>query len=92
MTLPVLLLGLVIALLVGALYHSLRDGGGWRFLFYLALSTVGGAAGQWLGVMRGWSLYKIGALDIGLGLAGSITILLLGDWLSRIESKDQKGV
>lgn len=92
MTLPVILFGLVIALLVGALFHSLRGGGGWRFLFYIALSIAGFAAGQWIGIMRGWSLFKFGALDIGMGLVGSLTVILLGDWLSRIESKDQKGV
>ncbi|MBI5825384.1 MAG: hypothetical protein HZB18_15255 [Chloroflexi bacterium] len=92
MTLPVVLLGLVIALLVGFLFHTLRGGSGLRLLLYLALSVLGFALGQWVSMAGGWKLYLLGALDVGLGVIGSILLLAAGDWLSRIETKNKSGV
>lgn len=85
MTLPLTLFALLIALLVGALFHILRGGSGWRLLLYFALSILGFAIGQALSMWRGWHLLTFGALDIGVGVIGSLIFLALGDWLSRIE-------
>jgi len=87
MTLPSLLLGLLMALLIGAIFHLLRGGGLGRFLLYLALSVAGFVAGHLLGEWRGWILFPIGPLDAGLAIVGSLAFLGLGDWLSRIEIK-----
>ena len=92
MTLPALLLALLITLLCGALFHMLRGGSGWRLLLYLGLSTLGFALGQWLSMWLGWSLFMFGALDIGMGVIGSVAILALGEWLSRIEVQKESGV
>jgi hypothetical protein len=92
MTLPSLLLGLVIALMLGALFHAVRGGSGWRLLFYFGVSVFGFASGQWLGFQFGWVFYKFGALDIGLGLVGGILCLVGSDWLSRIETNNKSGV
>ena len=92
MTLPLALLALLIALLVGALFHLLRGGSGWRLLLYFALSILGFAGGQALSMWRGWRLLTYGALDIGVGLIGSVVFLALGDWLSRIEAGDKNSV
>jgi hypothetical protein len=88
MTLPILLLALLIALLYGSLYHLIRGGGPWRLLFYLGLSTLGFVIGHLVGLWRGWTLIPLGALNLGLSSLGSILILILGDWLSRIEAKE----
>jgi len=85
MTLPTLLFALLIALLIGALYHLVRGGGFWRLILYLALSCVGFALGQLVGFWRGWILIPLGSLDLGLSFIGSLLVLLIGDWLSRIE-------
>jgi hypothetical protein len=85
MTLPTLLFALVIALIYGALYHLIRGGGFWRLLFYLGLSTGGFAVGHFIGLWRGWVLFPVGPLNVGLSSAGSLLLLILGDWLSRIE-------
>ena len=85
MTLPALLLALLIALLYGALYFLIRNGGFWRLLLYFALSILGFTAGHFLGLWRGWTFLPLGALNLGLSTLGSIFLLLLGDWLSRIE-------
>lgn len=83
MTVPVLLLGLTAALLIGSLYHALRGGGGWRLLLNLLFSALGFALGQAAGMWLGFRLYAVGDLDVGLGAIGSAAILALGDWLSR---------
>ncbi|MEK6751234.1 MAG: hypothetical protein AABZ00_03125 [Chloroflexota bacterium] len=92
MQLPVVLLGLVIALLIGFIFHIFREGGGLRLLMYLGLSILGFALGQWVSITGGWRLYLLGALDIGLGVIGSILLLAGGDWFSRIKPKNESGV
>lgn len=87
LTLPALLLALLIALLYGALYHLIRDGGFWRWLLYAGLSLVGFLLGHLIGLWRGWTFIPLGAINLGLSSLGSVMILLLGDWLSRIEAK-----
>jgi len=87
MQLPVVLLGLVIALLIGFIFHILRDGNGMRLLMYLGLSVLGFALGQWLSMAGGWKLYSLGALDIGTDIIGSILVLIGGDWISRRQAK-----
>lgn len=92
MTLPSILFGVVIALLVGALYHFLRDGGGWRLLLYLGLSILGFAVGQLLGAWRGWNYFMFGSLNLGMGVAGSILFLVGGEWLSRTDVNRKSSV
>jgi hypothetical protein len=92
MFLPAILFALLVALLFGALYHLLRDGGFWRLTLYLLLSVVGFAIGHSLGAWQGWNLVPVGPLDFGSGSLGSFVILILGDWLSRIQSKPQSTV
>ena len=86
MTLPTLLFALLIALFYGALYHLLRNGGFLRLILYLMLSTFGFAAGHLVGLWRGWVWLPLGSLNLGVSSIWSILILVIGDWLSRIES------
>lgn len=86
MTLPTILLGLLIALLYGAVYHLIRGGSFWRLLLYLGLSVLGFAAGHILGLWRGWTLIPLGSLNLGLSSIGSLVILVIGDWLGHIEA------
>ena len=87
MTLPALLLALLVALFYGALYHLLRGGGFWRLLLYFSLSIAGFIAGHLFGLWRGWTFLPLGALNLGLSSVGSLALLILGDWLSRIEKQ-----
>jgi len=84
MTLPSLLVMALIASLCGALYHLVRGGGPGRLIFYLLLAWMGFAGGQFLGLWRGWQLFPLGQIDLGMGALGSFVVLLTGDWLSRI--------
>ncbi len=92
MALPNLLFGLVIALILGALFHAFRGGSGWRLLLYLGISIFGFVLGQWLGTRFGWALYPFGALDIGFGLLGGILCLAIGDWFIGIGTNHKSGV
>jgi uncharacterized membrane protein YgaE (UPF0421/DUF939 family) len=92
MTIPSLLFGLIIALLIGALFHTIRGGNGWRLLTYILISCLGFFLTNWFGKSLGWSLYPFGVLDAGLGVVGSVIFLIIGDWLTRIESNKKSGV
>jgi hypothetical protein len=92
MTLPAFLFALLIALLYGTLYHLIRGGSFWRLLLYLVLSILGFALGHLIGLWRGWVLIPIGSINLGLSSIGSFLILLLGDWLTHIETDQQSTV
>ena len=92
MTLPTLLFALLIAMLYGGLYHLIRGGGFWRLLFDLGLSLIGFVVGHLIGVWRGWVFIPLGSLNLGMSSIGSILILVLGDWLSRIEVRRESKV
>ena len=83
MTIPSLLFGLIIALLIGTIFHAIRGGNGWRLLLFIGLSIAGFFLAQWVGTLFGWGLYSFGALDAGLGVVGSVILLAVGDWLIR---------
>lgn len=87
MTFPTLLFALLLALLYGALYHLLRGGGFWRLILFLILSILGFAAGHLVGWWRGWFFLPLGSLNLGMSTIGSILVLLVGDWLSRVEPR-----
>jgi hypothetical protein len=92
MTIPLLLIALLIALLCGAVFLLLRGGSGWRLLLYFGLSALGLAVGQGISAWRGWHLWMLGALDIGMSVIGSLIFLALGDWLTRIDRKKESSV
>lgn len=86
MTIPTLLFGLLIALLIGALFHLWRGGGGGKLLLFLVLSTAGFAAGHFLAVWRGWTLLRLGSLEAGVAALGSLLFLVAGEWLSLVDA------
>ncbi|PWB71305.1 MAG: hypothetical protein C3F07_14445 [Anaerolineales bacterium] len=92
MTIPAFLFALLIALLYGAIYHFLRGGGLGRLLLYLILSILGFVAGHLVGLWRGWIFFPLGSLNLGVSSIGSVVMLLIGDWLSRIESNPESKV
>ncbi len=86
MTVPTLLFAFLVALFYGALYHLIRGGGFWRLLLYFCLSISGFILGHLMGIWRGWTFLPMGALNMGLSSLGSLVVLIVGDWLSRIEA------
>ncbi len=92
MTFPAMLFSLLIALLYGAVYHLIRDGGFWRLILFMFLSVFGFALGYLLGLWRGWVLLPLGTINLGLSTLGSFLILLLGDWLTHFEGSRESKV
>ncbi len=92
MTLPTLLFALLVALLYGALYHLVRGGGFWRLFLYFGLSLIGFVLGHLVGLWRGWVFIPLGSVNLGLSTIGSFLILLIGDWLSHIEVREESKV
>lgn len=84
MTIPSLIFALLIASIYGVLYHLVRDGGLGRLLLFLIFGWAGFALGHLLGIWRGWILLPVGELNLGLSTLGSLVLLVLVDWVSRI--------
>lgn len=88
MAFPSFALGLVCALLIGALFHLVVGGGAARLLLYLLLSTLGFGAGHWLASSQHWFFLAAGSLQLGPAVAGSLLLLVLGHWLVRKGNQD----
>ena len=84
MTIPTLIFAFLLASLLGALYHLIRNGGLGRLFLDLILSWVGFSLGHFLGMWQGWSLYPLGGLDLGLSVPASLILLVGVDWISRL--------
>lgn len=84
MTIPSLLFALLIALLLGALFHLIRDGGAGHLFIYLMMSILGFIFGHVVGAWRGWFLFQVGPLNLGMEITGAILFLVLGDWLIHL--------
>ena len=84
MTIPSLVFAIIIASLLGALYHLIRGGGPGRLLLNLFLSWAGFALGHFVGWWQGWILFPMGQLDFGLSILGSLILLGVVDWISHI--------
>ncbi len=88
MNLPSFFLALLIASLFGALFHLSRGGGPSRIFFYLVLAWLGFFAGHFLALWRGWVLFPIGVLNLGIASLGALLVLFVGDWLGQLDTKD----
>jgi hypothetical protein len=84
MTTPSLVLGLIIAVLIGALFHLFLGGGLGRLFFYLILSLIGFTVGQLIGSWRNWVLFPVGTLNLGMAIIGSLVFLVVGYWFSLV--------
>ncbi len=89
MTIPVMLFGLLLSSLYGALFHLWRNGGLGRLLLFLILSWVGFVAGQLLGQQVGWTFGSVGALNVGMATIGSVVFLVVGYWLSLVQVENR---
>ena len=85
MTVPTVLLGTIIALLLGALFHLWRGGKAGRFLLYLILSIAGFWIGQWGAESLKLNFDKLGQIHLAIGILGSLVFLFIGYWLSLMD-------
>lgn len=87
MTLPSFLLGATIATLFGAAFHLWRGGGPGRLILYLVLAWLGFWGGHWLASFFALDIFRVGPLFLGLAVAGSAGLLVLGHWLLVVQPK-----
>ncbi len=87
MTIPMILLGLIISTLYSAVFHLVVGGGAVHFFAYIILSAIGFWIGNFIGVYLELSFFPIGALHLGFATIGSGVFLLIGRWLSRVETE-----
>lgn len=82
MSLPGLILGLIISILYGAIFHFWRGGGAIRLILYLILSMTGFWVGQIVAAKYNLIFLSIGTLHLGFATICSIIFLSIGHWLS----------
>ncbi len=85
MTLPAIIFGVLMAILIGGLFHLWRGGNMGRLVLYVVLSIIGFWIGQILAGILGWNLFDVGPLHLGMSVIGSLAILGFGYWLSLIQ-------
>ena len=81
MTIQGIILGIVISSLLGLGFHLWRGGSLPRLILYLFLGWLGFWAGHWIGALLGVSFIKVGGLNLGFAVLGSILFLLGGQIL-----------
>lgn len=79
---PTLLLGLIISILYGSLFHLWRGGGPGRLLYFLILSVLGFWIGHLLANYFSLSFDSLGQIHLGSASVGSLLFLLGGYWLA----------
>jgi hypothetical protein len=82
MTIPSIILGSVIAVLVGAIFHLWRNGGFIQLVVYIVASVIGFWVGHGVAVIIDLDFLSYGPLRLGLALVGSVIFLGLAYWLT----------
>lgn len=84
---PVLLLGFIISILYGSLFHLWRGGGPARLLYYLILSVSGFWAGHFIATYFNLTFDSLGQIHLGSASLGSVLFLIGGYWLAPRSTK-----
>lgn len=85
MTIPALILGCVIAVLMGALTHLILDGGFGRLLIFLITGLIAFWFGHMFGDIVGFKFLSIGAIRFGTAFPIAVAGLLAAAWLSDMD-------
>ena len=89
MSTATLLLGSIIAIFFGAIFHLWRGGKAGRLILYLILSLLGFWAGQFAATLLNLDFDKLGQLHVGFSILGSLIFLFIGYWLSLIDQNSK---
>ncbi|MFN2146395.1 MAG: hypothetical protein ACK2T7_13670 [Anaerolineales bacterium] len=85
MTIPSLLLGCVIAALLGAAAHLILGGGLGRLVLFLFIGLVAFWFGHVLGMILEIKFLNLGAIHLGTALPVTLIALAVTAWLSAID-------
>ena len=87
MTLPALLFGITLAALYGSLFHLWKGGNPARLLADLLIAEIGFWAGHSVAAIQHWQWGTFGVLHLFTATAGSVLLLMLGDFLLPPQDK-----
>ncbi len=87
MTFPGIVFSFFVALLFGSLLHLWRGGDLLRLVLYLSLSLVGFFSGHFIANLLSIRFLKVGSINLGFGILGSVLLLGLGYWLIPEEQR-----
>ncbi len=82
--LPGLVLSLLFALLIGFVLHFWKAGGLLRLLTIEILSIIGFTLGHFLAARQGINFLKVGWVNLGFGIIGSIIFSFLALWVTNL--------
>ena len=82
--LPGLVLSLLFALLIGFVLHFWKAGGLLRLVTSEFLSIIGFALGHFIAARQGINFLKVGWVNLGFGIIGSILFSLLALWVTNL--------
>ncbi len=82
--LPGLVLSLLFALLIGFVLHFWNAGGLLRLLTIEILSIIGFTLGHFLAARQGINFLKVGWVNLGFGIIGSIIFSFLALWVTNL--------
>jgi len=82
MTFPAIVFSVFSAFLLGSLLHLWRGGSLTRLVLYLFLSLLGFFIGHFAADMLSVRFMRVGTINLGVGILGSLVMLGLGYWLS----------
>jgi ABC-type dipeptide/oligopeptide/nickel transport system permease subunit len=91
MTIPAIIFGIILSTAYGTGYHLLKGGKLHRIFLFIILAWLGFWLGQFAGDKLGWTFAAVGPLNVGAATLGSVIILVIGEWLSRVEITSQQG-
>lgn len=87
MTFPAIVFSFFMALLLGSLLHLWRGGSLVRLLLYLILSLIGFFGAHYAANLLSIRFIRVGPINLGMGILGSIVLLGLGYWLSPADNQ-----
>lgn len=85
MTFPAVIFSFFVATVIGSFLHLWRGGGLFRLVLYLVLSWLGYFGGHFLAEVLSIRFIKVGTINLGFGILGSLALLGLGYWLSLVD-------
>lgn len=88
MTIPAFVLGCVLALIFGAVYHLIRGGRIGRLILYLIVSAASFWFGHLVANITGMTFLSLGPIRTGLATLFSIAGLVGAEWLSTVDTQE----